>query len=148
MLTEYCLGFMFDDEGTQVALIKKNRPARHRGQWNGIGGHVEKGESSIEAMVREFKEEAGCKTLAEWWKHVATADGRGEEGDFTLYIFAAFNSGAGIMVGENSATDEKVSIFRVDNLPEKVVPNLRWIVPLCLDGSTPPLTIENIHNEG
>jgi 8-oxo-dGTP diphosphatase len=59
----FCLGFCFyiDSEGvTSLALIRKIFPKWQRGKLNGIGGHVEPGETPKAAMTREFEEEAGA----------------------------------------------------------------------------------------
>ena len=37
------------------------------GKWNGLGGKLETGESMLEASVREFQEEASCKTTTTQW---------------------------------------------------------------------------------
>jgi 8-oxo-dGTP diphosphatase len=39
-----------------------------RDHWNGLGGKLEKGESPLEAAVREFEEEAGLWTDATDWR--------------------------------------------------------------------------------
>jgi hypothetical protein len=38
---EYVCGFMFANDFTEVALIRKNKPEWQRGKLNGIGGKVE-----------------------------------------------------------------------------------------------------------
>jgi 8-oxo-dGTP diphosphatase len=56
----YVVGFYmgFGDDPL-IALIQKKRPKWQEGKFNGIGGHVEETETPFEAMVREFREEAG-----------------------------------------------------------------------------------------
>lgn len=57
--------------GTDVALVQKNRPDFLKGQFNGLGGKVERhlGDTSATvAMVREFKEEAGVDTDVDEWE--------------------------------------------------------------------------------
>ncbi|RNJ49413.1 NUDIX hydrolase [Methylocystis hirsuta] len=57
----YVCGFLFNDSGSHVVMIRKNRPEWQAGKINGIGGKVEGGELLAEAMVREGLEEAGVE---------------------------------------------------------------------------------------
>lgn len=69
-MKHYVLGFAFDSD-SRVALIKKARPDWQAGRWNGIGGKVEEGETSKEAMAREFAEETGVLIEYPHWRRVA-----------------------------------------------------------------------------
>lgn len=57
-MTRYVAGFMFSEDRPRVLLIEKQRPAWQKGRLNGIGGHIEPGETPWEAQRREFLEEA------------------------------------------------------------------------------------------
>ena len=59
--TKYVLGFAFNKGCTEVLLIEKKRPNWMVGKLNGVGGHIEDGETPIDAMVREFKEETNLR---------------------------------------------------------------------------------------
>ena len=59
---QYVTGFRVDLTTGRVLLIEKKRPAWHAGQLNGIGGSIEPGETPLQAVVREFKEETGKET--------------------------------------------------------------------------------------
>lgn len=69
MITNYVLGFAFDDLG-RVALICKNKPKWQAGLWNGIGGKIECNESTDKAMTREFHEETGVHIATELWRPI------------------------------------------------------------------------------
>ena len=53
-MKHYCVGFAFYK--SEVLLILKDRPDFQKGKLNGIGGSIEPNETSVQAMVREFKE--------------------------------------------------------------------------------------------
>ena len=61
-MQEYVVGFLFDEDARRyhktghgnVVLIEKNRPAWQAGRLNGVGGHIEIGETPDEAISREF----------------------------------------------------------------------------------------------
>lgn len=59
------VGFLFSPDFKYVALIKKNKPEWQFGRFNGIGGKLEAGETGLQAMRREFHEEAGLQ-IADW----------------------------------------------------------------------------------
>ena len=63
-MTDYVVGFAFNSTQNfnSVVLINKNRPDWQAGKYNGIGGHIEPGETTYEAITREFDEEAGVWT--------------------------------------------------------------------------------------
>ncbi len=133
---DYVLGFLFnktkqneDDFGTKVALIKKNKPEWQKGKFNGIGGKIELGETPIQAMIREFEEEAGIKI--EDWREFAVLNVGGEN---KVYCFSAVKN-----CEITSITDEEV--FWFDIYPyydfsglcfeENVLPNLKWLIPMA-----------------
>lgn len=45
--------------GDDVLLIRRGKPPRE-GEWSIPGGHIEWGETTIEAVLREVREETGC----------------------------------------------------------------------------------------
>jgi 8-oxo-dGTP diphosphatase len=57
---KYVLGFAFD-KSDNVILVRKQKPKWQKGLLNGVGGKIEIGETSSDAMFREFREETGLK---------------------------------------------------------------------------------------
>jgi 8-oxo-dGTP diphosphatase len=53
----------------RVLMIHRNQKEKdfHEGKWNGLGGKLELGETSLNCAVREFEEESACKTQPEQW---------------------------------------------------------------------------------
>jgi 8-oxo-dGTP diphosphatase len=139
----YCLGFAFDipDPGRvggvhinpQVALIQKIKPKWQAGHLNGIGGLIEDfdhghgaSRAGLDAMVREFREETGFETQAENWQYFHTM---GSE-EWQVECYKAF----GVPIHElKSTTDEEVTLVHALALPDTVLWNLRWLIPLALD---------------
>jgi 8-oxo-dGTP pyrophosphatase MutT (NUDIX family) len=128
-VTEYVLGFLLDEGRNWVLLINKKRPAWQAGRLNGIGGHIEPTDGCPKfAMQREFKEEAGGEDYE--WEHYCTLSGD----SWRVHCYRAFTKllyevGSDII---RSNTDEKVGVYRTDNLPYYVMPNLRWLIPMAL----------------
>ena len=124
MKTKYALGFLFRNIAgeTEVALMRKTHPDWQSGKLNGIGGHVERDEEPVETMIREFKEETGAETHN--WSFFCTMI-------FEEAIIYCFKSMERVEV--KTITDEEVIWFRANWLPDKVIPNLRWLIPMALD---------------
>ena len=124
---KYACGFAFNKARTKVALIEKQRPAWQAGLWNGIGGHVEDGESPLGAQRREFAEEAGLFVHA--WHCFAELTSCVGPPWRVLFYYAS-----DVPLDElRTLTDERVHAWRVDDLYHlSVVPNLRWLIPLAL----------------
>jgi 8-oxo-dGTP diphosphatase len=121
-------GFCFDPTERWVALIRKTRPDWQVGFLNGIGGKLEYGEIPTDAMVREFREEAGA-LVSEWDLFCVHHD---RANDFEVYYFRA----KGDLSQCKTTTDEEICVVRVEDVPTlKVVPNLQWLIPMALDKS-------------
>lgn len=120
---KYVVGFMFDRTRTDVLLLRKLRPKWQSGKINGIGGRIEAGESAVEAMRREFAEEAGI-THDNWREFCVLSDFR----EWSIHFFWAIGS----INKALQLTDEQPQIYPVSNLPETVIPNLRWLIPMAL----------------
>jgi 8-oxo-dGTP diphosphatase len=123
-MTAYVAGFLIDPDDATVVLVRKNRPEWQAGRLNGVGGHVEPGESGAEAMRREFREEAGLDI--DTWAHFATVEGPWGSVEF----FRA----QGDVLAARSKTDEDIEVWLVGDpcLYRQALPNLTWLIPLAL----------------
>jgi len=140
---QYALGFYFNPEGTKVVLIEKLKPKWQKGKLNGVGGKLEGNEiptsmrpfteTYLACMVREFKEETGIETKPEDWENFATYHGEG----WYMYIFKAF----GDVSKAKTMEAEEVRVVDVNNLPENVINNLRFLIPMALQEDICPVHI-------
>lgn len=125
--TRYVVGFQFDADEHSVLLLRKLHPTWQRGKCNGVGGHVEEGESFYEAMVREGLEETG-QTLE--WEMFAQLRGDG----WVMGCFRGNDSGL-VTWGQNDVGEglERWLVQNVvDGMSVTTIPNLRWLVPMAL----------------
>ena len=119
----YVVGFMFDSSEREVLLLSKTRPQWQIGKLNGVGGHIEEGESPLQAMRREFAEEVGIEHV-DWREYCVLGDCR----DWSIHFFWT----VGPIWDAQPLGDERPAIARVDDLPTTVIPNLRWLIPMAL----------------
>ncbi len=125
-MDSFVLGFVFDKSGDDVLLIRKTHPKWQAGLFNGIGGHIDMGESPEEAMRRECTEEAGFD--AEEWDHVITFTCRGG----TVFVFRAYSDA--IYDAESKVLNrETLYVVPSENLPQDAIHNLPWIIPMIQD---------------
>lgn len=125
-VTHYSAGFLFSPSKTKLLLIRKNRPAWMRGMLNGIGGHIEPGETPHDCMVRECQEETGL--IVPEWKHFVTL----RFPEAVINFFTAVS----VIREAKDMTDERLYATDVSEgsiAPGlAVVPNLRWLIPMAL----------------
>lgn len=127
---DFVAGFLFSDDREWVALVEKITPEWQRGYLNGIGGKIEPTDDSpAAAMVREFEEETGVEISA--WDLFCEIKRRG---DLTSF-FRSFAQGP--IEGISGREAEEIGAYPVSELAElNTLPNLRWLIPLALDGAT------------
>lgn len=143
-MTRYVVGFAFWRD--KVLLIhKKKGPSYVVGKLNGVGGKIESGETVLTAMVREFMEETGVETWPSVWTEIAVMKGDANEGnDYELNILYAFLPDLADFekIKNPEKAGEELEWIPLDNLRDfGIVENLKWIIPLALDRTTPYLTI-------
>lgn len=131
-MKSYVVGFLLCGEGaaTRVLLIRKNRPAWQNGLLNGVGGHIEAGETPAAAMQREFAEEAGL--AVEDWRNIVHLRGDG----FQLWAFAA-RTDAVTFAAARSMTDEPIESITLGEIPHRadMVGNLPMLIAIANDRS-------------
>lgn len=121
---KYVVGLLISEDKQNVLLIHKNRPDWQVGRLNGIGGKIEESDlTSVDAMIREFREEASLEIKQ--WLPVVTITGE-------IYSVEFFYTIDDRIYEAESLTDEKIEIFNIYSLPD-VIFNLRWIIPMCID---------------
>ena len=107
---------VFATRGESVLLIKGSPTKRNwPNLYNGIGGHVEKGEDFFSAAHREFMEETGLELLSPWLCALVTIDATDDVG-IIMTIFRG-DIGEGIPHRSDEGIPEFISLEDVGNLP-------------------------------
>jgi len=130
----YVVGFMYSRLQDKVILVQKINPEWQRDLYNGVGGKIEKDETPIDAMVREFKEETKIFTTVGEWKLIGII----EDGLAKVYFYTCEKRYLPPidLLNDNSEPLAKISIRSLlDGLyKEDVVLNLNWIIPYIYYG--------------
>lgn len=121
--------------------MKKSEPLWQRGKWNGPGGANFFDEGNKVAMSRELREETGLEIDADEWEVVAFMRGS----DFEVCVLAASLPLGALHLtplDEAEAAKSGREYHRwhdINKLPPDVIPDVRWLVPLALDGRFYPV---------
>ena len=131
-MIQYVAGLMFSPDLDHVVLIEKQKPDWQKGKYNAIGGKIEKGETPIRAMVREFEEEAFIRTKTSDWKSICAFGTK----DYQVTFFYCTNKN---WRSCSSRTEEQVFLLPVNDvhtIRNKMIDNLNWLIPMCVDIAT------------
>ena len=124
----YSAGFYI--AGDEVLLVRKTRgPEVLRGKLNAIGGKVDPEDSCDQAcMSREFYEETGHDVTD--WDLKGYLSGEDFTVTFLIYYGDKFDT------PEYNDVGEKLDWYKLNDLPDDLVPNVKWLLPLCLSNDT------------
>lgn len=124
-MKKYTVGFLFSSDLSQVLLIHKLTPEWQKGKLNGLGGKLEKGESTKQSFIREIYEESGITLESKQVIKMGLLKGV----EWKVFVFAAVYEGE--IFTPKTYEKELLEWFEVDNLPANCVPNLYWQIPFA-----------------
>ena len=134
-MNKYVLGIVtaLDPQGqVKILLIRKVKPEWQNGRWNGIGGKIEEGETPHFAMDREWREETQCACPAVWELRIRLTH---VSRDSVVYFFHGALFVEQMTAFKDEGRGEILEIFDIRHLPDTVMDNLKWMIPLFLDPS-------------
>lgn len=109
-MINYVVGFLYNDP--HIVLIEKH------GRLNGVGGRIIGSEHPKGAMRRIFLRDTGLN-IPNWELSVIKF-----HRDWMVRFYSAHRPISGV---------KNVYLGLIQSLPDNVVPDLRWLIPLCLD---------------
>lgn len=135
MLTYFRYTLIFLTRGADVLMLHRRNPP-NQGQWNGVGGRLEPGETPLAGALREVREETGYELSAARFCGLLTWEGHSETPG-GLYIFSAAVPDSAPQPPQD---DEGELAWKprdwVLSSPE-VVSNILLFGPYVLDGAPP-----------
>lgn len=132
-MKEMVLGVALTSDKSEVVVIRKRKPEFMANKLNAIGGKIEPGETPMEAMVREFSEEAGIETSPSEWTPMGNISGPG----YHVSLYHRTNDDVFSLEPHGRVVDggEVVSLRRIASIPDaNPMGNLMEIIQAALDG--------------
>lgn len=132
------VGFVFHPDYS-VYLIRKNRPKWQMGKLNGIGGHIEKGETSSEAMSRECYEEGGVLIPEKDWNYICELEGD----KWTLNVYGLIVSSE---IKLKTMTDEEVGLYNANSIMRlPVISSIQFLIPMSWEHMNNSFTFKSAY---
>ncbi|MEO7039604.1 MAG: NUDIX domain-containing protein [Gemmatimonadaceae bacterium] len=136
----FVLALLLTEDGGRVVLMRRTRPAWQAGRVNALGGSIMEGESAVSAARREVREECGVDVVE--WRELVTWD----DAEYRMVVLSSMSARA---AEARTLEDQEVFLADVRALPENVIDNLRWLVPLALDRDVEfPIAVRSARVEG
>jgi 8-oxo-dGTP diphosphatase len=120
---------IFLTRGEEVLLLKGGAHKRlWANQYNGIGGHIERGEDALSAARRELAEESGLQVTNLVLCGTVLVDA-GEMTGIGIYVYKGNYEGGEILSSDEGQL-EWINIYELDRLP--LVEDLKVLLPRLL----------------
>jgi len=123
----------------QILLALRDGTGYCDGKYNVPSGKLDEGETVLEALVREAREEIGLTLATEELRHVATLHARNPEGQrrFGLFFTVEHDSARhGEPINVEPHKCAKIEWFPIDMLPDNTVPYTAAGIDLMRTGGT------------
>jgi len=117
----------------KILLLRRFNTGYEDGNYSFIAGHVNKGETFTQAMVREAKEEAGIDIKPEVLEVVHVMHRRSFEQERVDLFFATDEWNGSIKNKEPDKCDD-LSWYSIENLPSNLIPCVRQAIECIKKG--------------
>ena len=105
--------------------LRKN--CSFEGMYGAIGGHVDGGETIVNAVIREAKEEVGIE-ICDKDLHLATICHSNAGGKEYMQFFFTCDNWIGTLENKELDKCERIDLYDMKNLPSNIVPYLKTAI--------------------
>lgn len=133
--TPYTAAYMIFKKDGKTALLLRGHTGWMDGHYGLIAGRVDKGESFTQAAIREAKEEAGVTIDPADLRVVATFH-RHETDSVWVDLLFEVDKWQGELYNAEPDKHDELSWFDPHNLPENMVPSVRFYIEQYLAGKS------------
>ena len=114
----------------KILLLKRFNTGYEDGNYSMIAGHVNAGETFIQCIIREAREEAGVELKPEDLKmvHIIHRNSGTEENNERVDVFFVAEKWDGEIGNKEPQKCDDLSWFELDNIPENTIPYIRQAI--------------------
>ena len=120
----YCATYLILIKENKILLLRRFNTGWEDGKYTLISGHLERGETVKQAMIREVEEETGVKINGEDLKVVHTMHRKSDDREYIDFFLTADKWNGEPKIAEPDKCDE-MKWFYLNNLPQNLLPHIR-----------------------
>ncbi|MDC7225104.1 MAG: NUDIX domain-containing protein [Spirochaetales bacterium] len=128
--------YLYLEREGKILLLKRKNTGYMDGYYSLVAGHVERGESFSECLIREAREEAGLTIKPEdvEFLHVSYRNDSSDFSNQRMDVFFTARKWEGSPVNLEPHKCEELAWFPKDQIPEKTIPYIRDVLE-CIHGN-------------
>jgi len=119
----------------KILLQRRFNTGYEDGKYSMVAGHVDKGETFTQCLIREVKEEAGIMLSSDDLKvvHVMHRNSGTEENNERVDVFFVAENWDGEIENKEPNKCDDLSWFDLNNLPENIIPYVKQAIDCIKD---------------
>lgn len=127
---------LIESEDKGILLIQRSSSDEHGSMWETPGGGVDDGETLVEAVIREVKEETGLDVSVEMDGTMFLSDDADPEMKFEANLFSAKTTSGEVSLVQNDDHSDHAWVKREDLFPFMLDGNQidRWTLSHIIKG--------------
>jgi 8-oxo-dGTP diphosphatase len=125
-----CATYLLPEKENKVLLLRRFNTGYEDGNYSLVAGHVDEGESVIQTMVREAKEEAGMGVHPEDLELVHVMHRRKVSDDNRIDFFFKCRAWEGVIQNMEPHKCDDLNWFSLNELPENIINYIRVALEL------------------
>ncbi len=131
----YLAVYLYMKRGDTCLFVKRANTSWMDGYYGFPAGKVEKDEPSLQAAIREAREEVGVDITESDLKHVLTTHRKSPDMDWIDIVFEV-TSWKGEPYNAEPHMHSEIAWLKIEDLPENIVPNNRYLLEQLLIGNS------------